>query len=348
MRIAHLILTHKNPAQLERLIDAISHPAFDFYIHLDKKVDKRPFRYLAEKKNVFFIANRATVYWAGYGTIQATINGFKEILEKESYDYINVLSAQDFPLKPPTEIYNYIASRKGAEFITCESIEDEWITAAPRVLKYHLVNFSFPGKYRLENLINRITGPRKFPIPDFKIVGRSNWFTITANAASYMLEFLDKNPRISRYFKFCWGGDEFIFASALYNSHFRDRITENLMYVDWTGQTQGHPRILLSSDLPVMLASGKLFARKMDMFVDNDLLLELEDLLNIRPERTTGDKSDSQKDHTHSPPQQNIQSFTQKGPLPKSIAAQPHHKSQPITISHLIPHTLPIPTHPRN
>ena len=131
MRIAHLILTHKNPAQLERLIEAMTYPAFDLYVHLDKKVDIRPFRYLAEKKNVFFIANRATVYWAGYGTIQATINGFKEILEKDGYDYINVISAQDFPLKPPADIYHYIANRRGTEFITCESIEDEWINAAP-------------------------------------------------------------------------------------------------------------------------------------------------------------------------------------------------------------------------
>jgi hypothetical protein len=283
MRIAHLILAHKNPAQLERLIEAMSYPAFDLYIHLDKKVDIRSFRYLAEKKNVFFITNRATVYWAGYGTIQATINGFKEILEKDGYDYINVISAQDFPLKPPADIYHYIANRRGTEFITCESIEDEWINAAPRVLKYHLVNFNFPGKYRLENFINYITGPRKFPIPDYKLVGRSNWFTITENAARYIVTFLGKNPEVARYFKFCWGGDEFIFASILYNSPFREKINSSLVYVDWTGQTEGHPRILLTVDLPRMQSSGKLFARKLDILVDNELMVQLENIVRMQP-----------------------------------------------------------------
>jgi hypothetical protein len=297
MRIAHLILTHKNPAQLERLIEAMSYPAFDLYIHLDKKVDIRPFLYLAERENVFFIVNRATVYWAGYGTIQATINGFKEILDIGGYGYINVISAQDFPLKPPADIYHYIANRRGTEFITCESIDDEWITAAPRVQKYHLVNWNFPGKYRLENLINRITGPRKFPIQDYKLVGRSNWFTITENAARYIVTFLEERPEVARYFKFCWGGDEFIFASILYNSPFRDKIDNSLVYVDWTGQTQGHPRILLTVDLPRMQSSGKLFARKVDMLIDNELLVRLENIVRTQPRHSGPEVSASHKDN---------------------------------------------------
>lgn len=333
MRIAHLILAHKTPAQLDRLIEAMSYPAFDLYIHLDKKVDIRQFRYLAEKKNVFFIANRAKVYWAGYGTIQATINGFKEILQKGGYDYINVISAQDFPLKSPADICHYIANRRGTEFITCESIEDEWINAAPRVLKYHLVNWSFPGKYRLENIINFVTGPRKFPIKDYKLVGRSNWFTITEDAARHIITFLGNKPEVARYFKFCWGGDEFIFASILYNSPFREKIHNNLVYVDWTGQTQGHPRILLSSDLPVMLASGKLFARKVDMFVDNDVLLQLEELISPHPKN-------SGIDHAHNKP-----GNAGSGPT-SHTAADPHRQCvstyRPSQPAAAIP--LPIPS----
>src|ERR1700756_3681383 len=110
MRIAHLILTHKNPQQLERLIRVLDHPAFDFYIHVDKKDDQAPFAFLAQKKNVFFINDRVPVYWAGYGTIQAPLNGFAQMLPKE-YDYINVTSGQDFPLRSPDDIYHYIAQR---------------------------------------------------------------------------------------------------------------------------------------------------------------------------------------------------------------------------------------------
>jgi hypothetical protein len=276
MRIAYLILTHKNPAQLERLIGAMSHPAFDFYIHLDKKIDVTPFRYLAEKKNVYFIADRAAVYWAGFGTIKATLNGFRSILSNPAYDYINVISAQDFPLTSPESIYRHICQHEGTEFVTCESITDQWRSAAHRIFNYHLVNWRIPGKYRLEKWINYLMAPRKFPIEHFNVVGRSNWFTITREAATYILEFLRIHPEVSRFFKYVWGADEFIFATILYNSPFRNKIRDNLVYVDWRGQTEGHPRILLTKDLPEMLASGKLFARKLDMNVDSELFDLLE------------------------------------------------------------------------
>lgn len=276
MRIAHLILTHKNPAQLERLIGALSHPAFDCYIHVDKKTDITPFRYLAEKENVYFLADRAPIYWAGYGTISATLKGFRTILDNPAYDYINVISAQDFPLTSAENIYRHLCDHEGAEFITCENITDQWPAAAHRVHKYHLINWRIPGKHRLERLVNRLMGPRKFPLEDFTVVGRSNWFTITREAAAYVLAFLKQHPEVDRFFWYSWGADELIFATILYNSHFRDKIRDCLIYVDWRGQTEGHPRILLTKDLPDMLASGKLFARKLDMNVDAELFGLLE------------------------------------------------------------------------
>jgi len=281
MKIAHLILAHKNPQQLERLIRATDHPAFDFYIHLDKKTPIEPFAYLAQRPNVFFIKKRTPVYWAGYGTIQATINGFEEILELPvQYEYINVISAQDFPIKKAEHIYQYLTERPGKEFITCESIDDEWKEAAVRVRKYHLINWRIPGKFQLEKIVNKLLPARRFPL-DYKIVGRANWFTLTPAAIRYSLDFLNRHPEVVRYFKYCWGADEFIFSTLLYNSHFKPAITPHLVYVDWTGQTKGHPRILDVSDLEKLKASDKLFARKFDATVDSSILDRLEDWLEV-------------------------------------------------------------------
>jgi hypothetical protein len=276
MRIAHLILTHKNPAQLERLINALDHPAFDFYIHLDGKIPAAPFAHLLERPNVFMIRKRAKVYWAGWGTIQATLNGFQEILPKGGYGYINVISGQDFPLKPAEAIFQYIRERQGKEFITCESIEEEWKEAAIRVKKYHLINWRIPGKYRLGDLLNKLLPPRRFPL-DYKIVGRANWFTLTPDAAQYVLDFLRQNPKVGRYFRYCWGADEFIFATILYNSKFRERIVNNLVYVDWTGQTEGHPRLLGAGDFERLRRTDKLFGRKFDMSADAAIFSMLEE-----------------------------------------------------------------------
>src|SRR6202021_1156407 len=104
----------------------------------------KPFLQSAERKNVFMVQRRTKVYWAGFGTIQATLNGFGEILLRGDYDYVNVISGQDFPLKSAEKIYQYIEKRLGTEFITCESIEGSWSIAAPRIRKYHLINWRIP------------------------------------------------------------------------------------------------------------------------------------------------------------------------------------------------------------
>lgn len=313
MKIAHLILTHKNPAQLERLIHALEHPGFDFFIHVDKKSDIQPFLSIpaapasarpapastpasstsipasahttsestapsvsdppAAPSGVYMIKDRVPVYWAGFGTIQATINGFREILARGGYDYINVISGQDFPLKRADHIYEYIRSRQGQEFITCESIDGPW-NSASRIRQYHLINWRIPGKFRLEKWVNRILPPRKFPV-DHEIVGRANWFTLTTDAVKFSLDFLQQHPEVIRFYKYCWGADEFVFSTILFNSPFRDKIVDNLVYVDWAGQI-GHPRMLRLADFPTLRASEKLFARKIDMEADPDLFGQLE------------------------------------------------------------------------
>ena len=274
MKIAHLILAHKNPKQCLRLIDALQHPAFYFFIHVDKKKDIGPFKALINRANVFFIENRAKIYWGDWGTIQATLNGFDVILPG-GYDYVNVISGQDFPVKSAEYIYNYFNERKGTEFITCDFIEGAWSDVAPRIEEYHLINWRIPGKFRLGKLITRILPPRVFPL-NYQVVGRANWFSLTNKAASYAVGFLMANPKMVNYFKYCWGADEFIFSTVLYNSAFKDKIHDNLVYVDWGNAEIGHPKLLVADDMDKLLATDKLFARKFDQDVDASVLTKLE------------------------------------------------------------------------
>lgn len=274
MRVAHLILVHKHPAQVERLLRLMQHPQFYFFIHVDAKMNEAEYHYLKQFPRLTFIKKRTKIFWAGYGTIQATLNGFEEIIPL-GFDYINVISGQDLPLKTPAYIYNYLQQHSGTEFMTCESIETEWTDAQYRVKGYHFINWQIPGKFRLSKLATKLLPARKFPL-DFEIVGKANWFTITNDAALYITNFLKQHPAVVRYFKLCWGADEFIFASILYNSHYKSRIKNNLVYVDWTGQTEGHPRILTIQDKNALQQTDKLFARKFDINISEEIISEVE------------------------------------------------------------------------
>lgn len=279
MKVAHLILTHKNPQQLEKMINLLEYPGFDFFIHIDKKADAEQFSYLFRRNNIFQVKNRTKIYWAGYGTIQATINGFREIVPL-GYDYINVISGQDFPLKTAAEMYRYFELHKGKEFITCESMDGAW-NVGPRVRNYHLINWRIPGKFRLEKLLNKVLPKRKFPF-NWEIVGRANWFMLSNEASAFILDFIDKHPQLERYFKYCWGADEFMFSSVLYNTPaFRHRIIDNFIYVDWS-EGHAHPKILGKEDFEQLKMSDKLFGRKFDMDKDPEIIALLEQWLRER------------------------------------------------------------------
>src|ERR1700709_1760323 len=126
MRVAHLIITYTNPLQTERMIRQMQHPEFDFYIHVDKKMDISSHLFLAKIPNVYLIKDRVDVVWAGYKTVDATLRSVKEIFNTgRTYDYIHLMSGQDYPIKSAAYIYEFFASRQGKEFLQFEHF-DEW------------------------------------------------------------------------------------------------------------------------------------------------------------------------------------------------------------------------------
>ena len=118
MKIAHLLLTHANPAQIKRLINRLQHPNAYFFIHVDLKAAIEPFTKLLNQPNIYFIKNRIKVYWGGYSIVQATINSFEEILSFDNkFGYINLISGQDYPLKNVNFIHNFFKSNPEKAFM---------------------------------------------------------------------------------------------------------------------------------------------------------------------------------------------------------------------------------------
>jgi hypothetical protein len=282
MRIGCLILAHKNPGQLERMLKAIEHPAFDYYIHVDGKADQGPFEYLRGKERVFFIRERVRVGWGQYSLVQAQLNGLTEMLAGGDYRYVHVMSAQDFPLKPMGYIYNYLRDREGTEFITCLRESEGhpwWKVAALHAWQYNFHNWIIPGKYRLQAVANFLFPRRKYPVKGHEVVGHSQWFTITSESARFMLGYLKEHRGVVRFFKYVWGADELIFSTVIFNHPvFRDRIEDNLFYIDWS-RGGASPKVLTMEDLPSLLRSDKLFARKFEEEQDRRVLEALEQRL---------------------------------------------------------------------
>lgn len=281
MRIANIILAHKNPAQLERLIKAMSHPDFDFYIHIDKKVDLEPFEYLKGISGVNFIEDRMICNWGGFSLVETGIKSINQILDSDrEYDFFNLLSAQDYPIKPLDEIHSFFFQRLGFSFISFDSSNETiwWKEAKQRYSTYHLTDMHFIGKYYVQKFINMIMPERKLPASLTQLYGgnKSCWWTISSDCAKYLSRYFKTNPKIIKFFKFTWAADEFIIPSILMNSPFRDQlVNQNYRYMKWS-YGHAHPKILKRSDYKEIIESNMLFARKFDEDLDKEIMEMLD------------------------------------------------------------------------
>lgn len=273
--IAHFILAHAHPNQLFRLVNKLSYPNTVFFIHIDLKSNQEDFEIVLNKMDhVYFIKKRIDIQWATYSMVEATINGFKEIVDSGlNIDFVNLLSAQDYPIKSAASFHAYLQQNSGKAFMHCLDVETEWKEAILRVREYHFNHWNFPGKYRFQKLVNFLLPHRRMPdglIP----VGRSQWFTISLKHVVFLIKRVESAPKIVKFFRFTWAPDELIFQTLLYNSAFKeDIISNNLRYIDWS-QGLKNPKLLTSLDFNEFMQSDKFFARK---FNENDPVLDMID-----------------------------------------------------------------------
>jgi hypothetical protein len=283
MRIAHIIIAHKNPIQLERLLNVMSHPDFDFYIHIDKKIDIRPFEYLKEISGVNFISKRNICNWGGYSTLRAMVISLKEVLEnKIDYGFYNLLSAQDYPIKTNNEIVEFFSKNKNHSYVYYDPKDesDWWVGGVERFQKYHLTDYNFKGKSTVERIINSVLPRRKFPL-SLQLYGgsKASWWSLNKEAAVYLINYLQPGNKLNTFLKFCWGTDEFVIPTVLLNSPLKEWIiNDNLRYIDFP-EGMANPKILGVEDKDKLMQSTMLFARKFDMEISPEILDEIDEHL---------------------------------------------------------------------
>jgi hypothetical protein len=276
MKIAHVILTHQNPKQLLRLVNSLVHPETYFFIHLDLKADLNAFKSCFNNENVIFIKDRVQVKWGTYSMVRATLNSFKEVLSFPlDFDYINLLSGQDYPLKSTQSFHDFLKQNEGFSFMHYWLINTDWLDVHSRIFEYHFDDFNFVGKFKLAAVLNAVLPKRKLPY-GLEPVGRSQWFTVHRVHLIYMMDYLEKHPKYIKYFRLTWGCDEFFFQTILYNSVYKEQIiNNNLRYIDWS-EGNDSPKTLTISDLENLKHAKDFFARKFDETKSAELLKEID------------------------------------------------------------------------
>lgn len=282
-RMAYAIQCHKNPEQLNNLIDKISDEEVDIFIHVDEK--SSIMNAINKNNNIYFTDKRFNVKWGHSSQFFATVELLEKIDKTADYDYIHFISGQDYPIKCKDEIKSFFKENYGKQFIQYRPLPNDWpYNGMSRVLVYY-PEFLFANKFtrkfmhKYEELVMKITTFQRNIDNLPKLYGGSCWFSITGDCMKYILEFLNKNNNYVKFFKNTHCGDEIFFQTILLNSKYKQNLfNDNMRYIDWsTGGAS--PKVLMEEDFEKLQKSHKLYARKLDHKIDSSLIDRLNEIL---------------------------------------------------------------------
>ncbi len=267
MKIAHLILAHNHPDQLERLVRRLNHEDADVYIHLDLKTDIAAYSRIASLPGTSFVPERVNVKWGEYSVIQATLNGMQHILNSNvNYSHINLLSGNDYPLKPASVIQQFFFANAGKSYMWYDRIFPDWPDGQLRMKGYYLGDYGFPGRYQVAKLLTKLLPDRRMPA-GMVAFGRAQWLTITPEAAAYTLNFIKTHPRIKTFLMQTWCVDEVFFQTILCNSPLLNTIVnDNKRYVRLDPDCI--PVTFTMANAQELATAQKFYARKFNLETD--------------------------------------------------------------------------------
>ena len=280
-RHAYLIMCHCNFTQLMKMLLLLDDESNDIFIHIDKKVNSIPFDAiegsLSKSKLVF--VERTNVNWGGHSQIKAEIELLKKATESH-HVYYHLLSGMDLPLKTQEEIHQFFRDNNGKEYISISDNYDELIETRliERVQYYYPfqnivgrnngIQYRFLGK--LNSGLVKLQRNLKYDRTSCKNIEfykGANWFSITHELARFVIT---KEKQIKSLFKYTHCADELFLQTIAMNSPFASKIAnDDLRLIDWN---RGNPYVFHKEDYHDLTNSGRLFARKFDERIDNDII----------------------------------------------------------------------------
>lgn len=267
MRVAYLVLAHRNPEQLCRLVRRLG-PDAPVFVHVDARArDSFPTRIDGCE-----LIPSHRCYWGRFGIVRATLSCIAALVRSGvSYDYAMLLSGQDYPIKPRDRLLAFLKGHPGAEFMEVFPLHlpNRWTThagsyqAMSRVAHYHLWFRSHHRSLRI---------PRRFPA-GLTPHGGSQWWCLSRPCLEWVHRFSEERPDVAHYFEHVFIPDESYFHTVIAASPFAANVVkDDLKLAIWDRPEPPYPAVLGLRDARLLMSSRKPFARKFDASVDATVL----------------------------------------------------------------------------
>lgn len=232
MEIAYLILAHTDPALVGRLSKVLKASGEGIFIHIDKKVDEKPFVDAVKKNGVSacFVKRRHNVFWGGFNSVKATIELLQTALQSSrKFQRFILLQNLDYPYWSGQEIKSFFSQYNDVEFIRAcniSLIDDDYFTK-----KYQFPHFYDQKNRYIRGFLEIFSHVYKILPIKRKQYGKlfnkkcdlywgSAQYAITRNLAELIVLVYNTEKEFNKYFKRVFAPDESYFHTIVYNSDF--------------------------------------------------------------------------------------------------------------------------------
>jgi hypothetical protein len=293
--VAYVVLSHRNPGQVLRLVRALREgPGARVVVRHDQSRSRLAAADV-EAAGGDLVEDDMELEWGGWSQLELIVACLRHAGELEP-DWTLVLSGQDYPLRPLHEIeaglaaceadarlgsVREIATRPGAGgdeefFLRCAYRHYRRPAALPhlpRALRPLVYVRDLPplvGLRRPSSLGRDLQGPLlRGPSGRGRLhlYSSADWLTLGSRALAIVLD-AHQNARFRRFFRRVAVPSESFFATVLLNQPELTIERDNRRFASFAAPGAPHPDTLAAADLDRALASGADFARKFDAAVD--------------------------------------------------------------------------------
>jgi hypothetical protein len=267
-RVAYVVSAYKLPAQLERLLRRLAGPGVSFTVHVDRKTRRAVYREMVARTrdlDVEFLPRHRS-HWGAFGHVRATLKGIDRLVaDGVPFDYAVLLTGQDYPLRAPAAIADFLGAARGRSFMNHWPLPYAgWGSRGgfDRVEDWHVITYR-----RLHLAL-----PLRRELPHgMEPYGGSPYWCLSRRLVDFVHGFVHANPDYVRFFEHVFVPDELFFQTIVMNSPLRDSVeNDNLRFIDWSREPA--PVVFTKDDLQRLVAAPELFARKFDETIDADIL----------------------------------------------------------------------------
>jgi hypothetical protein len=268
--IAYAILAHKNLDQVVRLVERLGGPRSRFVVHVDAASElTEGILRLAERDDVD-LAERFRCPWAQFGIVDATLAALRTALADPAVRRVTLMTGQDYPIAPRSRIEAFLLDERPDEsFVEHFPLPRADWGGGGGIER--LEDWYVPFRGRPRSLRNRRIGlPRKVPYGLEPHQDGASW-SMTREAVELVLDYVRAHPRVRSFYRHAFAPDESFFQTILMSSPLAPRVVNSDLHEKWT-EDSDHPAILTVHDLPGIMTSGALFAKKFDATVDAQVM----------------------------------------------------------------------------